>query len=98
MNINSLKKKAPTVANLEITELCNVVKCKHCYNPWRDETMGVNSLDLLKLTKNNKAVEKISVFHVILSGGEPMSNFNILKEAMKLLAENKMTFLVVIQI
>ena len=91
MNINSLEIKAPTVANLEITELCNV-KCKHCYNPWRDETMGVNSLDLLKLTKTIKQLKKIGVFHVILSGGEPMSNFNILKEAMKLLAENNMTF------
>ena len=50
MNIDSLEIKAPTVANLEITELCNV-KCKHCYNPWRDETMGINSLDLLKLKK-----------------------------------------------
>ena len=57
MNINSLEIKAPTVANLEITELCNGV-CKHCYNPWRDETMGVN-IRLFKINKNNKAVEKL---------------------------------------
>ena len=57
---DSLEIKAPTVANLEITELCNV-KCKHCYNPWRDETMGINSLDLLKL-KNDKTIKKIRSF------------------------------------
>ncbi len=91
MNIDSLEIKAPTVANLEITELCNV-KCKHCYNPWRDETMGVNSLDLLKLKKTISQLKKIGVFHVILSGGEPMSNFKILKEAMKLLKTNNMTY------
>ncbi|PPR26426.1 MAG: hypothetical protein CFH34_00953, partial [Alphaproteobacteria bacterium MarineAlpha9_Bin4] len=28
---------APTVVNLEITEICNV-KCRHCYNFWRDES------------------------------------------------------------
>ena len=48
--VNSLDIKSPTVVNLEITEICNV-KCKHCYNPWRDESMGVNSLDILKIQK-----------------------------------------------
>ena len=28
------------------------------------------------------------VFHVILSGGEPFSNFEVLKAAMKMLKEN----------
>ena len=39
---------APTTVNLELTELCNV-KCRHCYNPWRDETMGEISLSEIKL-------------------------------------------------
>ena len=39
---------APTTVNLELTELCNV-KCRHCYNPWRDETMGEISLNEIKL-------------------------------------------------
>jgi len=30
---------APTVINLEMTEACNV-KCRHCYNPWREEHAG----------------------------------------------------------
>ena len=40
MNYNALLIKNPTVVNLEITEICNV-KCKHCYNPWRDEKVWV---------------------------------------------------------
>ena len=88
---NSLDIKSPTVVNLEITEICNV-KCKHCYNPWRDESMGVNSLDMLKIQKILKQLKEIGVFHVILSGGEPLSNFEILKKAMEILNEYKMTF------
>ena len=30
---------APTTINLEMTEACNV-KCRHCYNPWREEHAG----------------------------------------------------------
>ena len=41
---------APTVVNLEITEICNV-KCRHCYNFWRDESIGQNSLDIEKFDK-----------------------------------------------
>tara|TARA_B100000989_G_C19519442_1_gene463390 strand:+ start:787 stop:2199 length:1413 start_codon:yes stop_codon:yes gene_type:complete len=89
--LDSIKIKSPTVVNLEITEICNV-KCKHCYNPWRDESMGVNQLDLIKIEKILKHLHQIGVFHVILSGGEPMSNFKILKEAMKILNKYKMTF------
>ena len=88
---NSLEIKSPTVANLEITEICNV-KCKHCYNPWRDESMGINELDLIKIQKVLKQLKEMGVFHVILSGGEPMSNFKVLKAAMKILNEQKMTF------
>ena len=83
--------KSPTVVNLEITEICNV-KCKHCYNPWRDETMGVNQLDLIKIEKILKQLKQMGVFHVILSGGEPMSNFEVLKEAIKILNQHNMTF------
>ena len=35
---------APTVINLEMTEACNV-KCRHCYNPWREEHAGKFNLD-----------------------------------------------------
>ena len=46
---------APTTVNLELTELA--IKCRHCYNPWRDETMGEISLDEIKL---NLLIKKLS--------------------------------------
>ena len=68
---------APTVVNLELTELCNV-KCRHCYNFWRDESMGSVSLDQEKLDILIDKFADAGVFHVVLSGGEPMSNFDLL--------------------
>ena len=79
---------APTTVNLELTELCNV-KCRHCYNPWRDETMGEISLSEIKLNLLIKKLSDAKVFHVILTGGEPMSNFDVLVKAI-----TKLTFLV----
>ena len=67
---------APTTVNFELTEICNV-KCRHCYNPWRDESMGVNSVDEKKLDRIISQFVVAKVFHVILTGGEPMSNFDI---------------------
>tara|TARA_Y100000294_G_scaffold168804_1_gene179307 strand:+ start:2312 stop:3700 length:1389 start_codon:yes stop_codon:yes gene_type:complete len=81
---------APTTVNFELTELCNV-KCKHCYNPWRDESMGVNSIDQNKLDKIINKFVDAKVFHVILTGGEPMSNFDILLKAIKSLREKNIT-------
>ena len=81
---------APTTVNLELTELCNV-KCRHCYNPWRDETMGEISLSEIKLNLLIKKLVEAEVFHVILTGGEPMSNFEILVKAIKKLKENNIS-------
>ena len=50
---------APTVVNLEVTELCNA-KCVHCYNPWREESMGVNSFDDHKI---NLVLDKWNLDH-----------------------------------
>ena len=49
--VTKYKKKvysAPTTINLEMTEACNV-KCRHCYNPWREEHAGKFNLDKKKL-------------------------------------------------
>lgn len=81
---------APTTVNFELTEICNV-KCKHCYNPWRDESMGVTSIDQEKLDKIINKFVSAKVFHVILTGGEPMSNFDILLKAVKSLREKNIT-------
>jgi radical SAM protein with 4Fe4S-binding SPASM domain len=69
---------APTCINLEITEVCNF-KCKHCYNPWREESLGVNSLTEERADLLIDEFVKCGVFHLILSGGEPFSRFNLLE-------------------
>ena len=56
-----------------------------------DETMGEISLDEIKLNLLIKKLSEAKVFHVILTGGEPMSNFNILVKALKKLKENNIS-------
>lgn len=81
---------APTSVNLELTELCNV-KCRHCYNFWRDESMGITSLNVKKLEKVIKQISEAGVFHVICTGGEPFANFDLLHHAIKLISKYKMS-------
>lgn len=81
---------APTTVNLELTELCNV-KCRHCYNFWRDESMGSVSLDTSKIDKLVEKFVEARVFHVILSGGEPFATFDILEYAIRQLQANNIS-------
>ena len=81
---------APTSVNLELTELCNV-KCRHCYNFWRDESMGITSLNVKKLERVIKQISDAGVFHVICTGGEPFANFELLHHAIKMISKYKMT-------
>ena len=76
------KFSAPTTANLEITEKCNA-RCLHCYNPWREQHMGVNTLDFIKIKKSMDALKKAGIFHVVLTGGEPMAKMENLLEALR---------------
>ena len=91
--ITSYKKKvysAPTTINLEMTEACNV-KCRHCYNPWRDEHAGKFNLDEKKIDYLIDEFVKNKVFHVILSGGEPLAKFNDLCYALEKLVANNIS-------
>jgi radical SAM protein with 4Fe4S-binding SPASM domain len=91
--ITKYKKKiyaAPTVINLEMTEACNV-KCRHCYNPWRDEHAGKFNLDEKKIDYLIEEFVKNKVFHVILSGGEPLSKFKDLCYALEKLVTNNIS-------
>lgn len=78
--------KAPTTVNLEITELCNA-KCGHCYNYWRDESMGVETLTEAKFDLIIDQLVDAGVFHVILSGGEPFTKFDLLEYGFRRLQE-----------
>ncbi len=68
---------APTTVNLELTEACNV-KCRHCYNFWRDESVGQVSLNEDSLGKMIDKISDAGVFHTVLTGGEPMAKFKLL--------------------
>ena len=76
------KFSAPTTANVELTEKCNA-RCLHCYNPWREEHMGVNSQTIDTIKKTINKLKEAGVFHLIFTGGEPMSNMEVLYEALK---------------
>ena len=91
--VTNFKKKvysAPTTINLEMTEACNV-KCRHCYNPWREEHAGKFNLDKKKIDYLIDEFVKNKVFHVILSGGEPLAKFNDLCYALKKLVDNNIS-------
>ncbi len=91
--ITKYKKKiysAPTTINLEMTEACNV-KCRHCYNPWREEHAGKFNLDTKKIDYLVEEFVKNKVFHVILSGGEPLSKFKDLCYALEKLVANNIS-------
>jgi MoaA/NifB/PqqE/SkfB family radical SAM enzyme len=77
---NQMKKllSAPTAINLELTEICNV-KCRHCYNFWRDESIGTVSITEEKFDLIIDRLLDAGVFYVILTGGEPFAKFNLLE-------------------
>ncbi len=81
-NYNKKIYSSPTVINLEMTEACNV-KCRHCYNPWREEHAGKFNLDKKKIDYLIKEFDDNKVFHVILSGGEPLAKFDELCYALE---------------
>jgi len=81
---------APTCINLEITEVCNF-KCTHCYNPWREESLGVHTLTKERLKSLIEEFAQSGVFHVILSGGEPLAKFDLLEFGIKELIKNGLT-------
>ncbi len=66
-----MKLSAPTVCNLEITDACNF-RCSHCYNPCRE---GERIKEFMPRDRFELIVAELweaGVFHVVLSGGEPL--------------------------
>lgn len=81
------KLKAPSVINLEITDICNE-KCRHCYNFWRADNSKSSSLTKEKFDRLVDMMVEAGVFHVVLTGGEPMSRFDLLEYGFKRLRDN----------
>lgn len=73
---------APITINLELTTGCNL-QCRHCYNFWREDPSSLkDQIDRIKIDKVIDAIVDANVFHVVLSGGEPFLNFDILEYAL----------------
>ena len=53
----------------------------------RDESIGQNSLDIEKFDKILNRIIEAGVFHVVLTGGEPMAKFPMLEYGFKKLKE-----------
>jgi radical SAM protein with 4Fe4S-binding SPASM domain len=77
----------PTVINLELTDACNV-KCRHCYNFWRDDNDRKFSMDFALFDRMVERFVEAGIFHVVLTGGEPFSNFKVLEYALRKLTEH----------
>lgn len=83
---------APTSVELTLTKACNH-KCLHCYNPWREQadckTSGFSKEQLEVIAAELK---KNDVWHVTLSGGEPLMRPDVLINAAKALKGAGITF------
>ncbi len=81
---------APTAVNLELTEICNVA-CRHCYNFWREDRVSSISLDKDRMDRLVEKFREAGIFHVILSGGEPFAEFDVLEYAIDTLLQNNIS-------
>ncbi|MFH1376063.1 MAG: radical SAM protein [Candidatus Woesearchaeota archaeon] len=76
--------KSPISVHYELTENCNH-RCEHCYNPFAHI-----SEEVPKLTRDRIIEELVQneVFHVILTGGEPLFYQDMAVDAVKRLNKN----------
>jgi radical SAM protein with 4Fe4S-binding SPASM domain len=80
----------PTVVNIELTDKCNL-KCRHCYNYWREDQSKTQSLSIDKMDRLLDILIDGGVFHVVLSGGEPFANFEVMESGFKKLKDNNIS-------
>jgi len=87
-----MKLKSPLSAQVEITSNCNHL-CNHCYNYWRYKETGSHhySGDRSNIKKILHKVIGAEVFHVVITGGEPLLYANELIDYVKLLNDENVT-------
>ena len=73
--------------DVEITDLCNE-KCRFCFNFDRDFSMGSKSMTFKQVDELIEKFKKSKIFHVVLSGGETMTKFDLLLYFMEKLKKN----------
>jgi radical SAM protein with 4Fe4S-binding SPASM domain len=81
---------APTCISVELTTACNL-KCRHCYNYWQQTPAPAS---ILKLEQADKLIDEIlenRIFHVILTGGEPLTNYEVLTHFMRRLQKSNVS-------
>jgi len=79
---------APLTAQIEITGACNHI-CKHCYNAWREKgsPQGQGRLSVEQALSIMNKLSAGKVFEVILTGGEPLLNREVLFTVMEMAKE-----------
>ena len=83
---------APLAAHVEINTGCNQ-KCFHCYNFWRDDKLVQNkSISEALAVRIAEQLVTHNVFHVILTGGEPLLNKRELVFLITELSKRKISF------
>ena len=75
--------KSPTTVHIELTSNCNL-HCRHCYNYWRKDNSLYHYLNEKQLKIILKDLKNNEVFHVIFTGGEPLLNYELLKDGIKI--------------
>lgn len=81
--------KSPLTAQVEITQNCNH-SCNHCYNFWRYTETGSCSYaeDRTKVRKIFQKIIDAEIFHVVITGGEPLIYADEVIEYTRLLNDN----------
>jgi len=78
---------SPSTIQLEITDACQE-HCRHCYNFWRQAQMSAKKMTRKEFDFILSELTKNQVFHCILTGGEPLLNFELMPDAIRLLIKN----------
>jgi len=90
--MESIKLSAPLSVELTLTKGCNH-KCLHCYNPWRKTTKNTgNKLTIEQIDKIVDELVKNNVWHVTISGGEPLTMPNEMFHLIRQLDNNGITY------